>query len=135
MYQIQQHIMELGESDKLLQAEKEAAAAAVEELKKKCAAAQKSIDRASEKRMAEFEAYALGKKKSYDASIDEVDKLRKKHEGLLEQMSEAEDKVRQLNRMKVHESFAVTKLTTELLDEYVESIEVYSEDDVRIIWK
>lgn len=135
MYQIQQHIMEQGESDKLLQAEKEAAAAAVEELKKKCAAAQKSIDRASEKRMAEFEAYALGKKKSYDASIDEVDKLRKKHEGLLEQMSEAEDKVRQLNRMKVHESFAVTKLTTELLDEYVESIEVYSEDDVRIIWK
>ena len=85
--------------------------------------------------MAEFEAYALGKKKSYDVSIDEVDKLRKKHEGLPEQMSEAEDKVRQLNRMKVHESFAVTKLTPELLDEYVESIEVHSGDEVRISQK
>lgn len=41
-----------------------------------------------------------------------------------------------MGRMKeFDESFAVTKLTPELLDEYVESIEVYSEDDVRIIWK
>lgn len=35
------------------------------------------------------------------------------------QLSEAEDKVRELNRMKVHECFTVTKLTEELLDEYV----------------
>jgi len=41
------------------------------------------------------------------------------------QLSEAEDKVGELNRMKVHESFAVTRLTDELLDEYVGSIEVH----------
>ena len=85
--------------------------------------------------MAEFEAYALGKKKNYDASIDEVETLKKKHEGLMVELSEAEDKVRELNRMKVHESFAVTKLTEELLDEYVEDIEVHPGDEVRIIWK
>ncbi len=85
--------------------------------------------------MAEFEAYALGKKKSYDASIDEVETLRKKHEELMEQLSGAEDKVRQLNRVKVHESFAVTRLTEEFLDEYVESIEVHPGDEVRISWK
>ena len=75
--------------------------------------------------MAEFEAYALRQKKSYDASIDEVETLRKKHEALMGQLSEADDKVRELNRPKVHESFAVTKLTDELLEEYVEDIEVH----------
>ena len=93
------------------------------------------MESAKEKRMAEFEAYALGKKKSYDVSIDEVETLRKKHEGLLEQLSEAEQKVRELNRMKVHECFAVTKLTKEILDEYVESIEVHPGNEVRISWK
>lgn len=106
--------MELGESDKLLQEEKDAAAAEAENLRKKCRAAERAIEKAKEKRMAEFEAYALGKKESYDASIDEVEQLRKKYEGLMEQLSEAEDKSRQLNRKKVHESFAVTKLTPEL---------------------
>ena len=53
----------------------------------------------------------------------------------MEQLSEAEDKVRELNRMKVHESFAVTKLTEELLDEYVESIEVHPGNEVRTSWK
>ncbi len=135
MFQLQQHIMELGESDKLLQEEKDAAAADVETLKKKCRSAENAMENAKEKRMAEFEAYALGKKKSYDASIDEVETLRKKHEGLLEQLSEAEQKVRELSRMKVHETFAVTKLTKELLDEYVESIEVHPGNEVRISWK
>ena len=59
--------------DKLLQAEKDVAAAEAERLKKKCEKAEKAIEKAKAKRMAEFEAYALGKKKSYDASIDEVD--------------------------------------------------------------
>ena len=71
----------------------------------------------------------------YDASIDEVGALRKKHESLMVQLSEAEDKVRELNRMKVHECFAVTKLTEELLDEYVESVEVHPGNEVRISWK
>ena len=48
---------------------------------------------------------------------------------------EAEDKGRELNRMKVHECFAVTKLTEELLDEYVEDIEVHPGNEVRISWK
>lgn len=51
------------------------------------------------------------------------------------QLSEAEDRVRELNRMKVHECFAVTKLTNELLDEYVEDIEVTAENKVIISWK
>lgn len=135
LFQIQQHIMDLGETDKLLQTEKKTATAEAETLRKKCRAAEKAIEKAKDQRMAEFEAYALGQKKSYDASIDEVETLRKKHEELMEQLSEAEDKVRQLNRVKVHESFAVTRLTEELLDEYVESIGVHSGDEVRISWK
>ena len=135
LFQIQQHIMELGESDKLLQAEKEAAEAEAEALRKKCRDVDKAIDKEKAQRMAEFEAYALGQKKSYDVSIDEVEKLRKKYEGLMEQLSEVEEKVRELNRKKVHESFAVTKLTKELLDEYVESIEVHPRNEVRISWK
>ena len=64
-----------------------------------------------------------------------METLRKKHEGLMVELSEAEDKVRELNRMKVHESFVVTKLTAELPDEYVEDIQVHPGDEVRIIWK
>ena len=37
--------------------------------------------------------------------------------------------------MKVHESFEVTRLTDELLDEYVENIEVHPGNEVRINWK
>ena len=50
-------------------------------------------------------------------------------------LSESEQKVRELNRLKVHESFAVTKLTDELLDEYVECVEVHPGNEVRISWK
>ena len=54
--------MELGDSDKLLQDDQNAAAAVVEAVKKKCEAAEKAISKAKDKRMADFEAYALGKK-------------------------------------------------------------------------
>ena len=40
-----------------------------------------------------------------------------------------------MNRKKSHKCFAVKKLTKELLDEYVESIEVHSGNEVKIIWK
>ena len=53
----------------------------------------------------------------------------------MEQLSEAEGKVRELNRVKVHESFAVMKLTPELLDEYVERIEVHPGNEVKVNWK
>ena len=135
LFQIQQHIMELGESGKLLQVEKEAAAAEAEILRKKCQDAERAIDKAKAQRMAEFEAYALGQKKSYDATKDEMETLRKKYEGIMEELSGAEDRLRELNRRKAHESFAVTKLTKVLLDEYVESIEVHPGDEVRISWK
>ena len=127
--------MELGESGKLLQVEKEAAAAEAEALRKKCRDAERAIDKAKVQRMAEFEAYALGQKKSYDSTKDEMETLRKKYEGIMEELSGAEDRLRELNRKKVHESFAVTKLTDELLDEYVESIKVHPGDEVRISWK
>ena len=44
LFQIQQHIKELGESDKLLQAEK-TAAAEVEALRKKCRNAERAIEK------------------------------------------------------------------------------------------
>ena len=135
LFQIQQHIMELGESGKLLQVEKEAAAAEAEILRKKCQDAERAIDKAKAQRMAEFEAYALGQKKSYDATKDEMETLRKKYEGIMEELSGAEDRLRELNWRKAHESFAVTKLTKVLLDEYAESIEVHPGDEVRISWK
>ena len=45
------------------------------------------------------------------------------------------DRVREYSRMKVHDSFPVMKLTAELLDEYVNSIEVLPGNEVRINWK
>lgn len=127
--------MELGESDRLLQEEKDKAVEAVEVLKKECRAAERAVENAKKKRMADFEAYALGKKESYDSSTDQMELLRRKYEWLMEQLSEVEDKVRELNRVKVHESFAVMKLTPELMDEYIESIEIHPGNDVRVIWK
>ena len=135
LFQLQQHIMELGESDRLLQEDKEKAVEAVEVLKRECRAAEKAVENAKKKRMAEFEAYALGKKESYDLSTDQLELLRKKYEGLREQLALAEDKVREFSRVKVYESFAVMKLTPELMDEYIESIEIHSGNDVRVIWK
>ncbi len=111
LYQLQQHILELGESDRLLLEEKERAIEAVEHLNKECQASERAIEKAKKKRMAEFEAYALGKADSYDSSMDQMDMLRKKHEELMEQLSQAEDKVREYNRVKIHDSFAVLKLT------------------------
>lgn len=54
---------------------------------------------------------------------------------LLEQVSLAEEKVRSFSKVKVHENFAVMKLTPELLDEYVEKVEVLPGSEVRISWK
>ena len=61
-------------------------------------------------------------------AVTEADALRKK-------CREADDKVREMNRMNVHECFAVTKLTDELLDEYVENIEVHPGNEIKISWK
>ena len=135
LFQLQQHIMERGESDRLLQEEKDKAVEAVEVLKQECRAAEKAVENAKKKRMEDFEAYALGKKESYDSSTDQLELLRKKYEGLREQLLLAEDKVREYNSLKVHESFAVMKLTPELMDEYIESIEIHPGNDVRVIWK
>ena len=67
--------------------------------------------------------------------MESLERLRKEYEGLMEQLSAAEDKVREYSRMKVHDSFPVMKLTAELLDEYMNSIEVLPGNEVRINWK
>jgi hypothetical protein len=135
LYQLQLHIMELGDSDRLLQEEKDRALAEVEMFRTECRTAEKAIADAKKKRMAAFEDYALGKSGSYDGSTDQMEALRKKYEDARVRLSEAEGKAAEYGRRKVHESFAVMKLTPELLDEYVESIEVHPGDDVRIAWK
>lgn len=135
LFQIQQHILELGESDRLLQEEKSRGAEVVEVLKQECKVAERAVENAKKKRMADFEAYALGKKESYDSSTDQLELLRKKYEELRERLSLAEDKVREYSRVKVYEGFAVKKLTPELMDEYIESIEIYPGNDIRVIWK
>lgn len=63
------------------------------------------------------------------------DRIQKRYEDLLEQLSLAKDEVRKYERMKPHEGFAVTKLTPELMDQYIECVEVFSEKDIRIKWK
>lgn len=85
--------------------------------------------------MAKFEAYALGKADSYNSSMDQMEALRKNHEELMEQLSQAEDKAREYNRVKIHDSFAVMKLTSELMDEYVERVEVHPDNEIKVIWK
>jgi DNA invertase Pin-like site-specific DNA recombinase len=135
LYQLQQHIMELGDSDRLLQEEKDRALAEVEMFRTECRMAEKAIADAKKKRMAAFEDYALGKSGSYDGFTDQMEALRKKYEDARVRLSEAEGKAAEYGRRKVHESFAVMKLTPELLDEYVGSIEVHLGDDVRIAWK
>ena len=49
LFQIQQHILELGESDRLLQEEKERAIETVEHLKKECRTAEREIKKAKKK--------------------------------------------------------------------------------------
>lgn len=47
LFQLQQHIMELGECDRLLQEEKDKAVEAVEVLKKECRAAERAVENLS----------------------------------------------------------------------------------------
>jgi predicted nucleic acid-binding Zn-ribbon protein len=127
--------MELGESDQLLQEEKDTALEKVEAMRRACDAAERAIEAEKKRRMADFEDYALGKKGGYEGATTQIEVLRRKYEEARERLSEAEGKAAEYDRVKVHESFAVMKLTPELLDEYVESIEVYQGDEVRIMWK
>ena len=64
-----------------------------------------------------------------------MEALRKKHEELMEKLSLAEDKTREYNRVKIHDSFVVMKLTPERMDEYVERVEVHPDNEIRVIWK
>ena len=64
-----------------------------------------------------------------------MEALRKKHEELMEKLSLAEDKTREYTRVKIHDSFVVMKLTPELMDEYVERVEVHPDNEIRVIWK
>lgn len=135
LFQLQQHILELGESDRLRQEEKNSAIEAVEALKEECLTAERAIEKEKKKRMADFEAYALGKTDSYDSSMERMEMLRKKYENLMEELSLAEDKVREYDRVKIHDGFALIKLTAELMDEYIERVEVHPDNEVKVIWK
>ena len=64
-----------------------------------------------------------------------MEALRKKHEELMEKLALAEDKTREYYRVKIHDSFVVMKLTPELMDEYVERVEVHPDNEIRVIWK
>ena len=64
-----------------------------------------------------------------------MEALRKKHEELMEKLSLVEDKTREYIRVKIHDSFVVMKLTPELMDEYVERVEVHPDNEIRVIWK
>lgn len=135
LFQLQQHILELGESDRLLLEEKERVLAEVDGLKRAIKKAENAIEAAKMKRMEAFEAYALGQRDSYDSSTEQVEQERKKYEQLRVELSEAEERARQFRNLQVHDDYVIRKLTSELLDEYVERIEVYSEEDIRVIWK
>lgn len=137
MFRMQQHIEELEDADRLLLEKKAEAEKKKDSLEKKCDAAKRDIENARKKRMADFEAYALGRAESYDGSESSAQEehLQKRYEDLLEQLSLAKNELRKYERMKPHEGFAVTKLTPELMDRYIERVEVFSEEDIRIKWK
>ena len=135
MYQLQQHIMELGETEMNLQAARDHAVSVLDMLRSKCKDAELAIAAAKGRRLAAFEAYALGKTECYDAQDGEMESLRRNYEELTKELAVAKERVREFDRRKVHESIPVMRLTKELLDEYVEWIEVHGEDDVRIKWK
>ena len=92
----------------------------MEVLKKECRAAEKAVENAKKKSV--YTDQTEHTARSFSAS-------------LREQLSLAEDKVMEFSRVKVYESFAVMKLTPELMDEYIESIEIHPGNDVRVIWK
>lgn len=137
LYQLQQHIMELKKSDQIFLAEKLKAEQEKGRLAKECEAIKREIEKIRKKRMDAFEVYALGKVESYDGSklSEQEERLRSRHEVLLKQLSLAKDEARKYERMKPHEGFAVTKLTPELMDRYIESVVVGSEKGIRIRWK
>ena len=135
LFQLQQHIRKLGESDRLLRQEKDLALVSVEELKKKCVEIESAIEKEKQNRMSEYEAYALGKRDSFDASSDYLNQLREKSENLLEKLLLAKEKARKYSQIREPEEYTLTKLITELLDKFVESIEVHPGNEVRISWK
>lgn len=97
-----------------------------------------AIEAARNRRMADFEAYALGEAEAYDGSAAEAEEkqLREKLADLQEQLVPAEEEAGKYARMPVHEAFPVLRLTEELLDAYVEDIVVGpGVDEVRVVWK
>lgn len=72
LFQIRQHIAESGKSDKLLYEEMEATVAEAGR-KKEMSGCGRDDRRAKAQRVAKVASYAIVQKRSYDASIDEVE--------------------------------------------------------------
>lgn len=126
--------MELGESRRLLEAEKDAARKKLDELRTKCRETERAIAENREKRMQNYERYVLGGG-SFDADADKGKRLAEFLKELKGQLRAAEDEVLRLEKEAGYEVFGVKKLTPELMDEYFEEIVVRAEDDVEIAWK
>lgn len=131
---LQEHIVELGESRRLLEAEKDAARKKLDELRTKCRETERAIAENREKRMQNYERYVLGGG-FFDADADEGKRLAELLKELKGQLRAAEDEVLRLEKEAGYEVFGVKKLTPELMDEYFEEIVVRAEDDVEIAWK
>ncbi len=134
LFRIQEHIGELGESNRLLELEKNAARTALEELRVKIRETERAITVNCEERMKNYEQYVLGGG-SFDKDADSGEQLTERLNRLNTQLRATEDEVLRLEKQSGFEVFNVKELTPELMDEYFEKIVVHAEDDLEIIWK
>ncbi|MCC8137634.1 MAG: hypothetical protein LIO76_06140 [Clostridiales bacterium] len=126
--------MELGESSRLLESEKDAARKELEELRTKYRETERAIVANREERMKNYERYVLGEG-TYDKDADNGEQLTERLDGLNVQLRAAEDKILRLEKESGFEVFTVKELTPGLMDEYFEEIVVHAEDDLEIVWK
>lgn len=134
MFRLQEHIMELGESSRLLEAEKNTVRETLEDLGLKHQETEQAITESCERRMRNYEKHVL-EGAVFNASEDDGERLKEHLKELKAQMREAEDEVLRLEKESGFEVFAVKKLTPELMDEYFKEVIVHAEDDLEIVWK
>ncbi len=134
LFQLQGHILELGESSRLLETEKNAARKTLEDSRKKYQETEHSITEKRERRMRNYERYVL-EGACYDASADDEEQLKEQLIKLKAQLRKAENEVLRLEKECGFETFVVKELTPELMDEYIKEIIVHAEDDLEIVWK
>ncbi|MCD8105400.1 MAG: recombinase family protein [Lachnospiraceae bacterium] len=134
MFRLQEHIMELGESSRLLEAEKNTARETLDGLRLKYQKTEQAITENRERQMRNYEKHVL-EGAAFNASEDDEERLKEHLKELKAQLREAEDEVLRLEKESGFEVFAVKELTPELLDEYFKEIIVHTENDLEIVWK